>query len=277
MARPNGSMIVGSAAGGSDLRNGARLHHNGLVYVRVTFDQDVTGFTAADIDTTRCTVYNFSAASPRIYNFEVGDTGANVHQITSTFRVNYTGADNSLAEVGQGPGGVDFEEFTFHNDRDTQAIAINYANGLHQDVVRMPVETPNIAYSATQQRVAFANYATLPSGWTPWTHQNSYSIQSIAGSDDVVWLVTASGSGFRGKWVTDEALRRLAQTDYMALSDYTMPAGFSAYRAALQAITTSFKAATLPTTVSWPEVPNSSGSGTSEYPGDIADFKRTLA
>ena len=276
MAAPQGSFVVTESEGSSlVITDGARLHDDHNLFVTVTWDQPVVGFTANDITSSDCTITNFTAVSTSVYTFAAAVSNVALIRRDHSFRVSYTGAQNGAAEVGIGANGQTHEDFTFFNDVGATVIAVTQANGNTHGVVRLPECDPAITFTAYNRNVLFTNKTALPAGHTPWTHYETYTIVDVD-STSVVWNQNHSqrSSDDRKKIVVDEATRRLEQTDFMALTGETMPTGFATYRASLRSIIASFNIASPPVTVTFPEVPNFSAAGTSPYPGDIALYVR---
>jgi hypothetical protein len=75
--------------------------------------------------------------------------------------------------------------------------------------------------------------------------------------------------------VLKEARRRLEETDWMMLIDEPVFRGITNYRADLRTVIGAFDTqGTPPASVTFPSVPNASGTGSQEYPGDLKQYSR---
>lgn len=274
MARPQGEMTVFPEQNSSvELRSGVRLYSQNSVFVQISFSQSVTGFTASSITSSTASISDFSSESASLFLFTVS-TGGPQSNTEHVFTVDFSTAQNNNGEDGIGSLGGDTQGFAFWNDNDAQVLALTFATGSHHDVVRLPRDY-SITPTEYQRDVAYLNYDALPAGYTPWTHEFSFTTDTITGSNTSVdWSAQAGSRANRAELVIDEATRRLRQTDFMALSDETVSSAFSTYRNALRTIITNFNSTSTPTTVTWPEVPNINDGSTSPYPGDIAAYNR---
>lgn len=128
-------------------------------------------------------------------------------------------------------------------------------------------DNPNTSFPKVIPDGVLADFGVFPVGYDaapaydPMTHRLEYS--SVPVLKDGKWMLTKTVVALTDEQITDrdaakaaevrkERDRKLAETDWMALSDVTMSAEMTTYRQALRDITAQ---AGFPHSVTWPTKP----------------------
>jgi hypothetical protein len=263
------TIVLGSPSFSDSVQNKVRLHEQDFIYIQITFSADTT-FTAANVTTTNCTVSEFTAeVGSTVYSFKLTSDSA-LGRDECFMSVDMSALQDVLNNVGTG-----FLNFEFIHDTLAQILFVTLPGQTTGEYVGLPANH-SITPSSRQKEVTSTHVEPRPSGYTPWTHRDTFTFDGLDSTSGVREINTvARAASERKDIVLKEAIRRLEETDWMVLSDQTTPTGIAQYRSDLRTVIGAFDIqGTPPASVTFPSVPNASGTGSQEYPGELKQYSR---